>query len=112
MDETIAAAERATRERIRQQWTRFLERRGWLAESPQDDLDVLAACLAYLGASDAEYLLVNLEDLWLETAPQNTPGTTTQRVNWRRKAKRSLEEIRRDARIGQILGRINALRAN
>ena len=35
---------------------------------------VLAACYAWLGQSDAAIVLVTLEDLWLESEPQNRPG--------------------------------------
>ena len=31
--------------------------------------------MAYLGASPTRVVIVNLEDLWLETRPQNVPGT-------------------------------------
>jgi 4-alpha-glucanotransferase len=43
----------------------------------------------------AELILVNLEDLWLETRPQNVPATWHDRPNWRRKARYSLEEFSR-----------------
>ena len=55
--------------------------------------DVLKGCLRFLAGSQAEFVLVNLEDLWFETEPQNTPSTSTERVNWRRKTQLSLEEI-------------------
>jgi 4-alpha-glucanotransferase len=71
---------------------------------------VLRACLEHLGASDAEVLLVNLEDLWLETEAQNTPATTTERINWRRKAKLSLEELGKSAEIADVLRRVDSLR--
>ncbi|MGE3780068.1 MAG: 4-alpha-glucanotransferase, partial [Pirellulaceae bacterium] len=63
-----------------------------LAESLEAS-EVLRGCLQWLGGSEAQVVLVNLEDLWLETQPQNTPGTVTQRVNWRRKARLSLAEL-------------------
>jgi 4-alpha-glucanotransferase len=45
----------------------------------------------FLFRSDAEVVLLNLEDFWMETRPQNTPGTTAERINWRRKMKLPLE---------------------
>jgi 4-alpha-glucanotransferase len=54
---------------------------------------VLRACLAYLASSRAYVHVVNLEDLWLETRPQNVPGTTVQNPNWRRRARHALEEL-------------------
>jgi 4-alpha-glucanotransferase len=47
--------------------------------------------LAFLASSHARVLLVNLEDLWLETDPQNIPGIQEEHPNWRRKARYSLE---------------------
>lgn len=44
-------------------------------------------------AGDAEFLPVNLQDLWLEPAPQNVPGTWEERPRWKRKARYSLEQV-------------------
>ena len=39
-------------------------------------------------------VLANVEDLWLETVPQNIPGTTNdERPNFRRRLARSLDEL-------------------
>ncbi len=46
---------------------------------------VLKAILAYLANGPDQLALANLEDLWLETQPQNRPGTWQERPNWRRK---------------------------
>jgi 4-alpha-glucanotransferase len=51
-------------------------------------------------------VLVTLEDLWLEERPQNVPGTSTERQNWRRRASRSLEEIIEDAALRRMLNAI------
>jgi 4-alpha-glucanotransferase len=51
---------------------------------------VLRAWLAQLAASPARIVLINVEDLWLETAPQNVPGTWRERPNWRRKVRHPL----------------------
>ncbi len=67
----------------------------------------LEAALGALAASDARLLLVNLEDLWLEPAPQNVPGTHRERPNWRRKASLRLEAIRGDGEVRRILGTID-----
>jgi 4-alpha-glucanotransferase len=64
---------------------------------------ILRACLWWLRASQAELVLINLEDLWGEELPQNVPGTSTERPNWRRKARLSIEEIRTNAEIRQLL---------
>jgi 4-alpha-glucanotransferase len=59
--------------------------------------------LERLADSSARYLLINLEDLWLEDRPQNVPGTSDERPNWKRRARRSLPEIMEDAAIGRML---------
>jgi hypothetical protein len=51
--------------------------------------------------SDARWMLVNLEDLWLETESQNTPCTSTERVNWRCKLRLSLEQMNEHPRGGK-----------
>lgn len=64
---------------------------------------ILEACLRWLRASPAELVLVNLEDLWEEEKPQNVPGTSTERPNWRRKARLSIEEILSNAEFRDVL---------
>ena len=68
-------------------------RAGVRAEGKSQAHDVLCAVLDWLGESSAELVLVNIEDLWLERRPQNVPGTSTERPNWRRKTRVTLEEI-------------------
>jgi 4-alpha-glucanotransferase len=64
---------------------------------------ILRVCLSWLRASPAELVLVNLEDLWEEENPQNVPGTSTERPNWRRKAHLSIEEIRGNPQFRHVL---------
>ncbi|HWP29020.1 MAG TPA: 4-alpha-glucanotransferase, partial [Chloroflexota bacterium] len=71
----------------------------------------LAGVLRHLAASPADLVLVNLEDLWRETAAQNVPGTWRERPNWRRKARYSLEELSRLADAAALLGWVRAGRA-
>jgi len=71
---------------------------------------VLEACLREMGAGPAEGVLANLEDLWGETQPQNTPGTGAERPNWRRRARLSLEQIRKSADVRRFLEVLDAAR--
>jgi 4-alpha-glucanotransferase len=64
---------------------------------------ILKACLKWLRASPAELILVNLEDLWEEKSPQNVPGTSTERPNWRRKARFTIEELITNPELHDIL---------
>jgi len=71
----------------------FLRARGWLSEDASA-ATVLQAWLTFLAREGEAFMLVNLEDLWLEPAPQNVPGTWYERPNWQRKSRFSMEEIR------------------
>jgi 4-alpha-glucanotransferase len=66
------------------------------AAEPDGAGPALRALLGHLAASDARAVLVNLEDLWLEARPQNVPGTSSERPNWRRRMSRTLEELMED----------------
>ena len=66
--------------------------------------------LDHLAASPARMVLVNLEDLWNETEPQNVPGTSTERPNWRRKARFSFEEFSTRADVVEPLKRVDEIR--
>jgi 4-alpha-glucanotransferase len=83
------------------------EKRGAAASLPV----VLQRCQEWLSSSPAKLLLVNLEDLWLETEPQNVPGTHLERPNWQRKARLSLEQFGADPRVVSVLQIIARLRS-
>jgi 4-alpha-glucanotransferase len=87
----------------------FLGSGGRTADRPAE-LDSIVQWLEYLARSDARYVLVNLEDLWLEEKPQNVPGTGPERPNWRRKSRCSLKEIIGDNSINDILLGIDSCR--
>ena len=73
--------------------------------------EVLRAVLTALSASDAAMVVANLEDLWLETRPQNVPGTTAdQEPNWRRRLARTFEEFRADEDVVGTLAMIDRMR--
>jgi 4-alpha-glucanotransferase len=86
----------------------FLRQQGWLTDANPEE--VIRAFLAFLSASAAQIVLVNLEDLWLETQPQNVPGTYDERPNWQRKAQHSLETLRQMPQVLATLHTINTLR--
>jgi 4-alpha-glucanotransferase len=79
-------------------------------DSPNAQLAVLRGLLGHLSLSEARYLLVNLEDLWLETASQNVPGTGPERRNWRNKTRLSFEQFSVAPDLLQILSEIDTLR--
>jgi 4-alpha-glucanotransferase len=108
LDEQGARRERATREAMREQLTRFLKARGLLRSDASDTLGVLDAVLAFLAGSDAELVLVNLEDLWLECEPQNVPGLPDK--SWRRRFRLGLEEAAADESVVRMLRNVNQKR--
>ncbi len=62
-----------------------------------------------LARSPARIFLVNLEDLWGETRPQNTPGRSGPTM-FSRRWSRTLPALRRDPRARELLCAIDALR--
>ena len=106
-----AQKERKNRATLRNVLVRFLRRHGWLASRSAEAGDVLRACLAYLAASPAGIVLVNLEDLWGETRSQNLPSTGEARPNWRQKARYSLEAFRRLPEVCATLQQLHQARS-
>ena len=104
LGEENAVGEREQRSRIRRLLVDLLRGEGLLdLERDASPADVLRALLAYLAASEAPIVVVNLEDLWLEEEPQNVPGTSADRPNWRRKARKSLEDMRSSPEVAALL---------
>lgn len=93
LDKKGAQVERRTRQACKDALISFLRNKNLLKEDSAEILDILRACLLFLSSSQARTVLVNLEDLWLETRPQNVPGTGDEHPNWRRKARYALEEF-------------------
>jgi 4-alpha-glucanotransferase len=69
----------------------------------------MTALLELMGRSDAAIVLVALEDLWLETAAQNTPGTRVAE-NWRRPAAHAIDELAGVPGLVETLRRLDAAR--
>ncbi len=68
---------------------------------------ILENCLRALGASQAACVILNIEDLWGERLPQNTPGADRERANWSRRAQHSFEEFSKDPAILRVLTRMD-----
>jgi 4-alpha-glucanotransferase len=110
LDRKGAALERKTRKALKISLTRFLMREGRLGKAQRDLHSFLQACLAVLSSSAARALLVNLEDLWLETLPQNVPDTVEERPNWQRKTRYTFEELSAMSQVVESLREIDHLR--
>ena len=99
----------AQRGRIRQAIVSYFRRQGEIGEG-EELPQVFAACLRSIARSRAAVILVNLEDLWGERLPQNTPGTHRERPNWRRRAAVSLESIIGNDAYAAMLREVDRLR--
>jgi 4-alpha-glucanotransferase len=108
LDRADVDAERRARAHVRETIVATLRSDDLLGDAPEER-EVLSALLAWLGASDARFVIVTLEDLWGERRPVNVPGVGG-RPNWRGRAARSLDEIRQDAAIRAILERVDGAR--
>ena len=95
------------RDEQRRALVRFLRAEGTLAPEAEDTGAVLQATWDWLAASPATYLLLNVEDLWLETEPQNTPNTYLERPNWRRKLRRAFEGFANEPQFLEVLRRVD-----
>ena len=77
----------------------------------RDSSAAFHAVTQFLSGSMANIVLVNLEDLWGETLPQNVPATSTERPNWCRRARPSIEQIRKMAGVAEVLSNVFAQRS-
>jgi 4-alpha-glucanotransferase len=110
LDARGAQQERETREEMRRRLVDFLIAGKYLTTGPTQDVNrVLEAVLAYLASTEAEIVLVNLEDLWSELVPQNVPGVPDR--SWRHKLRLGLEEMQADGSIRRVLTNVAARRA-
>jgi 4-alpha-glucanotransferase len=76
---------------------------------PRDPNAVLRACLKFLATGPGLVALANVEDFWLETNPQNVPGTWRERPNWMRRAKHSLEDFTKMPAVLQALREVDQI---
>jgi 4-alpha-glucanotransferase len=111
MDQARLEAERLVRDDQRQALIRFLVKEQRLKAGEIDPRAVLQAIHEWLAASASSVLLLNLEDLWFETEPQNTPNTYVERPNWRRKLRHRFEEFSIDPALREILRKIDQIRS-
>lgn len=114
LDAEHAGSERRQRARWRSALLGALPSPG-LSALPADGAAVeerraLHGCLRHLAAGAAEVVMVDLEDLQLETEPQNRPGTGPEAGNFRRRARHTLEEVTADAAMAALLRQVDTLR--
>ncbi|HKU16581.1 MAG TPA: 4-alpha-glucanotransferase [Steroidobacteraceae bacterium] len=77
---------------------------------PQYSAALSRAVHAFLGLSNANVAMIQIEDLIGMTEPVNVPGTDTEHANWQRKVTQDTAEILARADVLDILGALNAAR--
>lgn len=89
---------------------RFLEGCGYLKGDREDVSVIMRAWLSFLADSPAQVLLVNMEDLWLETEQQNVPGVVEGYPSWHRKARYDLETFSKMPEVLELLSEMQRAR--
>jgi 4-alpha-glucanotransferase len=84
----------------------ILQYKGMINDLSQDTEEILKSVYLLLGSSRVFGLLLNIEDLWLETHPQNVPGTSRSQ-NWSRKGHYTIEQFSKSNKIKDILNKVN-----
>ncbi len=107
----LGLVDEATWQQAVQTRSRLVQRLAQRFDDAQNSHDLMRRVLGYLAASPARAMLINLEDLWLEPAPQNVPGTNKERPNWRRRSRFTLDQITGSQDIRDILASIDRTRA-
>jgi len=64
---------------------------------------VLQAWLVFLARQDEDFLLINLEDLWLERERQNLPGSPAGTESWQRRFARDFESFSTDHAVRELV---------
>ena len=72
--------------------------------------DILTYSLLLLASSKSKFLMINIEDLWLETASQNIPTTSIEHPNWQRKLRYSIESFNQLKNLPHLLNLIREQR--
>jgi 4-alpha-glucanotransferase len=112
-DPDLEQRETTQRHKLTHALTAYLQRQGLIgaAHDEDDELrEVRDAIHAHLADSEADLMLINIEDLWLERHWQNVPGTHDTYPNWRHKLRFDLAQIREDPEIHRQLAMVNDLR--
>lgn len=111
INDEIYSIEKNTRKNLLGSLSEALEKNGFFP-SPEHSLqNTLYGCFYYLATTPPRFFLINLEDLWFETRPQNIPSiSSTQHRGWQKRTRLSLEEFTRHPDITTLLAQIVKIR--
>ena len=107
-DEAVAERTRRTRWRLE-----LFDTLGLSPEGGPEEVTAAAlrGSLGHLARSDANIVLVDLEEMWDERLAQNHPGTESA-DNWRRRARRTFEDFSSDPALAKTLADLTTERAS
>ena len=74
------------------------------------DDNIFQTIVTGMAKSEANYVLIGLEDILQETEPQNIPGTVDNNPNWRKKIKLPIEKWDKDHRLKDTADILNKFR--
>ncbi len=108
VNEETADQEKAWKANLREKMTAYFEKKGEVAGEHAGQ--VRDAVHKHLASGPCDFMLVNIEDLWLESHCQNIPGTVDEHPNWRHRLRYELDEIAADSDVEAQLSMIDAAR--
>lgn len=98
------------REKIKKALIENFRRKGLIKHDHPGIFEVLECLLKYNASESVKVMQVNIEDLWLETLPQNTPGTWKERPNWQRKWRYDFSHFTSMKEVTKLLKELTVLR--
>jgi len=109
--ETEARERNAGRELVKEALVAQLVGDGFLGARTKNGRLVMEAWMRSLGASRARYAVMSIDDLYLQSEPQNRPGTSPdQAPNWRRRLPACIEDGLGCQSAARIMRELNAER--
>jgi 4-alpha-glucanotransferase len=110
LQKSEARQQKASRSEQMDELRRFLINEECLEQGDETVGGLWQACAKWLAGSPAGIVLLNLEDFWEEMQPQNVPGTSSERPNWKRKLRFTIEEIEQMPELADFLSEVSKLR--
>jgi 4-alpha-glucanotransferase len=104
LDKAGARNERARRSEMTRILEKFLKQKKFLPRGGRPTpMQIFKATMQLLASSAANIVLVNIDDLLGQVFPQNVPATQTERPNWKRRIRLTLEQIEKSSAASETL---------
>ena len=85
----------------------------WQERSLESEIDysLMSAIVLYVGMTNSQFYLMQLEDLLMMSEPVNVPSTYLEHKNWSRKLTKNIEDIFVDPKVHLLLKQIASMRS-